>query len=473
MISGRYTWAKTESNAALGQSALNTGPVFAPTLPHENNFNGENINQSLALAWTASPASGFDTRVYYFWTKQDAKSDIVDYGNSPTQPLASGLGCGTIPGLTPNTYVVGNCENENYNYTKNNIGFDLWWRFAKGNRLGAGYDYVDLDQTRPDYDKAKWNKLWVEYKNTMIDTVSARLKYQYVKRESTLNWTTEGLTSNNANYLLPFTSSFDLQSSTTNQVKLYLDWNPLPLLGFSFEGNWAKQDYNDVTYGRTSSDRSGYFLSGNWGAADKLMLSAFGSWEETKYPSSHRYIGTVAGGPSPPPGDCTTANPGCYSPTSAPNTGSYNWDSATKDQTYMIGVGADWPATQALMLKASYLYVNNEGSANFSSQNNLGNPLNIGNLDNSTQQSFQLKGTYSYNKNWSFTGGYAYQKYSHDDIATNGYQYALPYVGSSAIPTNASLSYLNGYDAFTDGHQNIFWLLVTYKFDAPPLPAAK
>ncbi len=40
------------------------------------------------------------------------------------------------------------------------------------------------------------------------------------------------------------------------------------------------------------------------------------------------------------------------------------------------------------------------------------------------------------------------------------------------MPRNTSLSYLNGYDAFNNGHQNIFYLTVSYKFDAPPLPIA-
>ena len=70
-------------------------------------------------------------------------------------------------------------------------------------------------------------------------------------------------------------------------------------------------------------------------------------------------------------------------------------------------------------------------------------------------------------------------KYSHDDIATDGYTYALPavsVVSGAIVPTpatNTSLSYGNGYDAYTDGHSNIFYLYVTYKFDAPPLPIAQ
>ena len=88
----------------------------------------------------------------------------------------------------------------------------------------------------------------------------------------------------------------------------------------SFEGNWAKVEFDDVTYGRTESDRQGYFLSGYWNASSTVKVNAFGSWEDTKYPSNHRYIGTVAGGPTPPPGFCTAANPNCYNPFAAPAT---------------------------------------------------------------------------------------------------------------------------------------------------------
>ena len=238
-------------------------------------------------------------------------------------------------------------------------------------------------------------------------------------------------------------------------------------MGVSFEGVWGKVDYDDVTYGRTSNDRQGYFLSGNWNPSAAWKFNAFGSWEQTKYPSNHRYIGTVAGGPTPPPGDCTTANPNCYSPFAPPfqaspgsGTASYNWNSQTKDETWMIGVGADWQVMEALKLSASYLYVTNEGDATFGVQEGIVlNPpaLEISNFDNSKQQYFNLKGVWNYNRNVSFTGGYSYMKFSQNDIATDGYQYVLPYPG---VASNTSLSYLNGYNAFTDGHNNIFYLLV-------------
>ena len=40
-------------------------------------------------------------------------------------------------------------------------------------------------------------------------------------------------------------------------------------VGLSFEGTWAKVDYDDVTLGRTSTDRQGYFLSAFWNTSDR------------------------------------------------------------------------------------------------------------------------------------------------------------------------------------------------------------
>jgi len=487
VISARYTWAKTTSSAPIRTTALDTGGVYNNTLPDEPIFSGEKVNQSAQVSWTAIPATNVNTRVYYFWTKLDNKSDQVEFGNAPVMPLPGALGCGNLIVAGVPTNVNGNCENDLFSYTKNNVGFDVWWKFLPGQRLGFGYDYYHVNMTRVDYDHSHTNKIWAEYKNTMFDTVSGRVKYWYAKRDSEHNFTNDPLPNggaNNPDYLLPFTSAFDLQNSTTNAVKLTLDWNPMDNVGLSFEGNWAKINYDDVTLGRTDSKRQGYFLSGYWTASPALKFNAFGSWEDTKYPSNHRNISTVSSGSGTAPNDspngyCQTTFPNCYSPLTPPNTSNYNWNSGTKDTTWMVGAGADWQAMDALKLTGSYLYVKNDGNATFGVQNNLAispMPLPINNFDNSKQQYFNFKGIYNLNRNWSFTAGYSYLMYNHNDIATNGYQYVLPLVrntGTAIVPsltTNTSLSYLNGFDAFTDGHSNIVYVMVTYKFDAPPLP---
>ena len=75
------------------------------------------------------------------------------------------------------------------------------------------------------------------------------------------------------------------------------------------------------------------------------MLNAFGDWEETKYPSNHRYIGTVAGGPNAAVGILHGGEPELLQPVRPGRIpdNSYNWNSQTKDTTWMLGVGVDWP----------------------------------------------------------------------------------------------------------------------------------
>ena len=495
VVSARYTWAKTTSDSNLSPYALNTGPTYAATLAERRQFQGRE-RQPVVRAGVDG-AAGRQRRHARLLQLDEAAEQLrpgrVRQRADAAARERTGLRQPTRRASGIPTTTVGNCDNELYNYTKNNVGFDVWWKFARGNRLGFGWDYYNLDQDRFDYDKSHANKLWVEYKNTMLDSLAARLKYQYVKRDSDSNLSNcRDRRERSATTCCGTRTAFDLQSSTANILKLNLDWNPIASVGLSFEGVWSKTDFDDVTFGRTQNDRQGYFLSGTWAAAEKVSLNAFGSWEQTKYPSNHRYIGSVSSGSgtapnNSPPGWCTTNNLNCYSPFTPPGIvagvpQSYNWNSETQDQTWMIGVGGDWQAMDKLKLTASYLYVSNEGDATFGVQNNLvlpTQPLNIPNVDNSKQQFFNLKGSYAYNKNWSFTGGYSYMKYSHDDVATNGYTYALPavsVVSGAIVPTpasNTSLSYGNGYDAYTDGHSNIFYLYVTYKFDAPPLSVAQ
>ena len=171
----------------------------------------------------------------------------------------------------------------------------------------------------------------------------------------------------------------------------------------------------------------------------------------------------MAGGPIRRRGYCTAANPNCYDPFAPPSANnSYNWNSQTKDTTWMLGVGADWQAMESaqadgvvpLRVERGQRDVRLPDRRNHGPARHV--PLHISNFDNSKQQYFNLKGVWNYDRNWSFTGGYSYMKFSHDDIATNGYQYALPIVTNSGAggivptsPTSASLSYGNGYDAYT------------------------
>jgi len=438
-LAARYTWSQGKSDADLAQTALNaTGATpFGPTLPNVNHFNGKVEDQTFTLALASHPAKAWDTRIYYNYYKRNNDSTEVVYS------AASIVNCGG-----------GTCESDHFEYTKNNFGFDSYWRFLPKQRLGFGWDYWDIKQNREDYDKVRTNNLFIELKSGWTDTLTTRLKYNYLERRSNYLLSDAGVNGGDPAYLQRFTSRFDLADVNRNQLKLIADWSPLPLLDFAFEGTWRHNDYKESQIGRNSDRREEAYISASWGDPAKVRMTGFGDYEHITYDSNHRQIGT-----SP----CNAASgPNCFDPTQPPNSTAFNWSAKNTDRNWVVGLGADWPVTERVMLKASALYYDTNGSADIASQNNFGNPLPINAYDDSQRTSLNLKGIYSYDKRWSFTLGYAYERWRYNDAGYNGYQYTVPF---PAVSNNTSQSYLNGYNAFTNSTANIFYLLASYRFD--------
>lgn len=443
----RYTWSKTESTADLATTVLAPGatstspPVFAPTLPNVGIFNGQIQNRTFTLALASSPIKDVDTRVFYnYYRRKNDSTDVIFSGPA--------VNCGGGP-----------CEGSLFEYTKNNVGFDVYWRVARGQRIGFGYQYWNVDENREDYDHHTDNVFFAEYKTTAIENLTARLKYEYLQRRSNYLRGDSGVDSNDPNFLERFVGRFDLADLNQNKVKLILDWSPMPLFDMSLEAIYKDNDYRDFTIGRTKDKRDEVYVSAAYGDPAKVRFTVFGDIENIKYNSFHRNVGagtcpTTSG--TPP---VTATN--CFDPSTPPNSIAYNWSAVNKDKNWTVGFGLDWPAMDRLMIKASVLYYKTDGTADMASQNNFGNPLPINDYDSTETTSLNLKGIYAINKDWSVTAGYSYEKYTYSDARFNGYQYTIPFPG---VTTNASQSYLNGYNAFTPYKANIYYLIGTYHF---------
>ncbi len=166
--------------------------------------------------------------------------------------------------------------------------------------------------------------------------------------------------------------------------------------GISFEANWAKVDFDDVTYGRTSNDRQGYFLSGYWNVSDK--------WKSTRSATGNKRsirrttaISARWRAVRSRRRDTARRQSELLRPVrSAERQQFLQLELADQGHDVDVGVGADWQAMDALKLTGSYLYVSNEGNATFgfqqAEQRRRALPLTIDNFDNSKQQYFNLKG---------------------------------------------------------------------------------
>src|SRR5205823_3741914 len=133
---------------------------------------------------------------------------------------------------------------------------------------------------------------------------------------------------------------------------------------------------------------------------------------------------------------------------------------------WLVGLGIDYPVNDRFMVTGSVMYEQADGSSDMTSQNNFGNPLPLPNYPNIKTTALNLKGTYKFDKNWSTTVGYAYQKYDYNDDQFAGYTYTVPYPS-----TTTSTSYLNGWNAFNSYNANIVYLTVKFQWAPPEMPA--
>ncbi len=442
-LSGRFTYANAKSNVDPLTAMLNsTAGAFTPTTPSSSTFNGENRYTTASVSFSSLPAKSVDSRVYYNYINKSSDSTEMTFTN------AAGLSCATAPNQQ--------CFTEPYTFRKNNPGFELGWRFAPGNRLSGGYDYLYTvrGEDRPDAENSKDNRVYLQWANTQVDNVSFRLKYIYLQRRSDFTLNNAGVNAGDPLYLERFVRRFDVANVNQNTIRAYLDFTPAPMLDLALEATYKKNDFTDTTLGRTGDDRYEIYGSISYGDMNSMRFTVFGSYEKVNYDSYHRTINA-----SP----CSVATgPNCFDPNSPPNAQAFNWGAGNDNNNWMVGAGLDWKAMEKLLIKSSLLYGQSGGTVDFDPQrlangNLAANLFPVAAVDDTTRFSLVLRGIYEVTRNWEVTAGYSYERYRYNDDQYNNYQYTVP-------AATGQTSYLSGIGAFQNYNANIWYGMVKYKF---------
>jgi MtrB/PioB family decaheme-associated outer membrane protein len=425
-VAARFTIDELKSGVTLGQSVLNgTGGQITSTLPSASVFNGEVKNETFTVSVNSAPWRGWDLRGYYNYRKRDDDSTRVTF---------------QAPDVA---------ESQPFSYKKNNAGFDAYYRFGRGNRIGAGYDWLDTKREgRADYDSTEDKRLFVEWRNTSIEDLAARLKYTRLERDSNFLHANDGTSSADSAYLNRYISQFDLSNVKQDQWKLTLDYTVMERLDLGFEGILKTNKYDQNTLGRLKEDRREVYLNASYGWPNGARFTVFGDAEEIKYDSQHRKIDN-------------NALAGAYDPNSAPNASNYNWAGNIKDRNWAVGAAFDWPTTDKFSLKASWIYYKTDGYVDLALQqgvpSSVTSPVPIPAWDDTKRTSLTVKGVWAFSKTWTFTGGYAYEKYDYSDSQFEGYTNII----SGSSNQNA---YLDGIYARPHYKTNILYALVSYRF---------
>lgn len=434
-LAGRATYSKTTSSFPIAGAALNTGGVFGATNPDRGTFDGEVIHKTASLSLHSNPTSAIDTRFYFNYFKKDNRSTTVTFVTPPT-----GLNCGGT-----------SCVTENLNYKKDDLGVDVGYRINSTNRVIVGLQYIDLDRNRVDFDNTKDRIGRIEYRNTSLDWLATRIKYQRLERRSHFLEGDAGTGPTDPAFLDRFIARFDASNVDQDLLKMAFDLSPAELLDVGLEAIVKHNNYKDTVLGRTKDDRQELYFSVAHGDPNRFRIMLFGDVEYVKYDAVHRNISFLAAS-------------NAYDPNSAPQcSGSscnYNWDATNRDRSWAVGIGADWVPMSRLKVNASVISQWTHGTADFSVQPtpNAINPTadKIYNFDNMRRTTFNLKGTYALSRRWDITGGYAYERLKFSDIAFDNYAYN--------VGTGTSTSYLSGAYANPNYNATIVYLTGTYRF---------
>jgi Putative outer membrane beta-barrel porin, MtrB/PioB len=434
-----------------GNQALPAGVGTLITTPSSSTFNGEHKTTSVSLAYNSNPMRGLDTRVYYNYYDKENNSTPISYGAGGLGPDAANCpnpGTG-IQSSTANRFCISAFEApEPFAYTKNEFGVEAGYRFGKQKLMG-GYNYLKVDRDLHIATETEDNKVWIEYRNSMLANVSGRLKYQYVQRRSDINHAFTASGTANPNQVAFYYSSYDVSNNNQNQVKANVDWAAAPNINLGAGATWKKTDYKDLFYGRTEDERTTFDLTAGFGDPGKFRVTAVANWNEVKFDQAYHQ------GTGPFPG-------GTQTPTD------FDWGTENTQRNWLVGLVADWRVNERLTLSASFSYQESDGGVDFFSGNQAGaggfqgGPLVNYVTDNTEWTRINIKADYRINRQWPATLGYAYENYDYRDDQMRGYQGFYPYYQNLGGTNN---SWQSGAFANPSYKANIGYAIATYTFD--------
>ncbi len=440
VLAGRFTYSATENNVpVLGSILSNTGGLSGNANPNRSLFSGDVVHETASLSLNSHPLDRLDTKLYYNFNRKDNRSTQITFNPAAAPAANANLQC-PLPSPPGGN---GLCQTELYSYKKNNWGFEGGYRLNPENKFVLGIDYLDADYERIDYTRALERKYLVEWRNSSIDMLDTRAKYQRLVRSSTF------VDTGNFN---AYQRRYDLASVSQDLAKVVFDVTPQPMLNLGLEVIYKHNDYSDdiQTLGRTKDERGELYFNVGYGDLNIWRVSLFADAEYVTFDSTHR-TGAVpaSGNPAAPP-----------APAAPAVSTSYTYSNKARDKSFMVGLSGDWVPKEKWKLNGAAIWMRTQGTVDFAAQGGaiIAAPglLPIPSSDTTTTITLNFKGTYAYTRNLDLTGGYAYQHYSYSDISSNNYGW-LTGAGTST-------SFASGLYAFPQSNSNTVYGFVKYKF---------
>ena len=407
----------------VGSSTTTSGPAKLldafTAEPTGQSFNGRVETTNYDLSFTTNPLPWFDAKVFASYYDKDNQSDVIDDG----------------------------VTNDLFDYTKRYEGFELGFKLPLHFYLSGGYKNYNINfNNRFDVKETNDDIYVVNLRWSGLDILTLRTGYERVNRQMDRAIPDEPDEAEVESYV----RRFDVAPMHRDAFKASVDISPMDNLNFSFGYVYKKTDYYDTTLGLQEDKRDEFTIDADYAIGRIAKLYGYFDYEKVRAKQFQRQFSSAA-----------NINPD--GPVQDPL--NFNWDLTQKEKTYDYGVGTDiYLIPKKLTLKLQYDYVMSNGNADFSylldaalAGGRTNSNIDASNWDDYRRRSFKVKAVYDVLKSLSVMAGYAYEKYTYNDIQTDSYEYVV----TSAGVTN---TYLTGAYKEPDYKANVFFLGMTYRF---------
>jgi hypothetical protein len=393
-------------------------------------FKGDLAYGSANVTLASHPFHDLDTKAYYKFLRKWNKSSEITY-DDPTDPS----------GESPAT-------NHLFQYYKHNVGLDAGYKLPFSTKIGAGFEYLNVNRNRHDAEETKDKIISAKLVNSALDFMTAKLKYEYLNRESEqeAEFAAEAAaaTATQSAYLGRFERFFDASNKKQHKVSLGFDFTPVDHLDLALEGSVqsAKFDEGSAIIGRTKELSSDVFADLRYEVSDLFTLSTFGEYGRTKYTSAHWVSTTYY--------DITASND---------YTKSYNWNADVTDKHWGYGLGVDVPMLdKKLNLNLGFAQQRASGDVDFA-HNNTGasaiTPVNIIAFDDYLKNTLSAKTRYQVTENLGATVGYQYELFKYSDVELDGYK---------QVTATSNQNYLTGLYNDSNYTAHVGYVMAEYRF---------
>ena len=200
---GEFSYGRNTQNDAF----LRTSLIASGYLP-EDSLHGEVINKTAYLKLTAKPIKDLNVSAGYKYDDRNNQTPVKTFAQMDIDTVNSVLTTNTAAalynnalhtaGLIPSTDVINTgstgvniWQNRAYSKTSHRVNLDADYLIAQGNAVKVGYDFETIDRhcndswvSCADAERTNENTVRAEYRNTMIDNVTAKIGYAFSVRNA-------------------------------------------------------------------------------------------------------------------------------------------------------------------------------------------------------------------------------------------------------------------------------------------------